>query len=248
MTYYGVDDMREEERKEFLFWYESQRSETFDNRYILESYSQDDVTVLRQACHVFRREFMQTGHNDVFVESITIASACNRVLRKRFLKPDTIGLNPMGWYSCNNRYSKKALMWLLHMEETEGVKIMHCRNGREYRPKELLRLSVDVYCPDTNTVYEFFDCFWHGHTCQPFRDVAILSGDTMAKRYERTMSRLEQKTRAGYQVKVQWECEFEEKPELLSHPHLRQSPLYIRDALYGGRTEAMRLHYKVRVN
>jgi len=37
MTYYGVDDMREDERKELLVWYESQRSETFDNRNILES-------------------------------------------------------------------------------------------------------------------------------------------------------------------------------------------------------------------
>ena len=70
--------MREEERKEFLVWYESQRSETFDNRHVLESYSQDDVTVLRQACRVFRREVMQTGHIDVSVESITIASACNK--------------------------------------------------------------------------------------------------------------------------------------------------------------------------
>ena len=29
---------------------------------------------------------------------------------------------------------------------------------------------------------------------------------------------------------------------------MEQSPLYTRDALYGGRTEAMRLHYKVREN
>ena len=113
---------------------------------------------------------------------------------------------------------------------------------------ELPRLSVDGYCPETNTVYEFFGCFWHGHTCQPFRDVATLSGDTLAERYERTMSRLEQITRAGYQVKVQWECEFEEKPEMLTHPLVRQTPLYTRDALYGGRMEAMRLHYKVREN
>jgi len=85
MTYYGVDEMREEERKEFVVRYDSQRSETFDNRHVLESYCQDDVTVLRQACRVFRREFMQIGHIDVFVESITIAFACNVVLRKRFL-------------------------------------------------------------------------------------------------------------------------------------------------------------------
>ena len=28
MVYYGVDEIREEERKEFLVWYESQRFET----------------------------------------------------------------------------------------------------------------------------------------------------------------------------------------------------------------------------
>jgi len=86
------------------------------------------------------------------------------------------------------------------------------------------------------------------HTCQQFQDVATLSGDTLSERYERTMSRLEQITRAGYEVKVQWECEFEEKPDLLTHPVVRQTPLSTRDALYGGRMEAMRLHYIVREN
>ena len=47
MTYYGVDEMQEEVRKEFLFWYESQMYDTFDNRHVLESCSQDDITVLR---------------------------------------------------------------------------------------------------------------------------------------------------------------------------------------------------------
>jgi len=122
-------------------------------------------------------------------------------------------------------------MWLIHMEQTEGKNIMHCRNGREYRPPEVPRISVDVYCPETNTVYEFLGCFWHGHTCQPFRDVATLSGDTLAERYERIMARLEQITRAVYQDKVQWECEIEERLELLAHPIVRQSPLCTRDAL-----------------
>jgi hypothetical protein len=55
----------------------------------------------------------------VFLESVTIASACNKVLRKKFLKPETVGLIPPGGYSANQRYSKKALMWLLHMEQTD---------------------------------------------------------------------------------------------------------------------------------
>jgi len=132
VTYYGVNEIGEEEGQEFLAWYESQKSGHFDNRRVLEKYFQDDVTFLRQACRVFRRQFMHTGNIDVFLESVKISSACNKVFRKRFQQPYTIGLIPIGGYSCNNNYSKKALMWLLHMEETHGVNIMHCRNCLEY--------------------------------------------------------------------------------------------------------------------
>jgi len=54
-------------------------------------------------------------------------------------------------------------------------------------------------------------------------------------------------TQEGYLVKVQWEYEFDDtgRPELLAHP---QSPLRNRDALYGVRTEVMRLHYRAREN
>ena len=86
--------------------------------------------------------------------------------------------------------------------------------------------------------------------CQPFRDVITTNGDTLAARYEQTMARLEQIIPAGYQVKVQWECEFDNAgiatPELLAHPTVCKSPLCNRDALYGGRTEIMLLHYKAR--
>ena len=103
-------------------WYETQKPELFDKRRVLEKYCQYDVTVLKKACRVFRREFMQIGKVEVFLESIKIASACNRVLRKRFLQPDTLGPIPTWGYTCNNNYSKKALMWLMHMKETDGVK------------------------------------------------------------------------------------------------------------------------------
>jgi len=68
------------------------------------------------------------------------------------------------------------------------------------------------------------------------------------------MSRLEQITRSGYLVKVRWECEIDEsrtvkqKPELLTHPTVQHSPLRTRDALYGGRTEAMCLYRKAGKN
>jgi len=79
-----------------MTWYNDQKDKVFDNKLALEMYCQDDVTVLRQASKTFRRESI-----GVFLESVTIASPCIKVL-----KPSTIGLIPDGWYRCNNNYSK----------------------------------------------------------------------------------------------------------------------------------------------
>jgi len=60
------------------------------------------------------------------------------------------------------------------------------------------------------------------------------------------MSRLEQITRAEYLGKLQWEFELDDAgwPDLFANPIVQQGPLPTSDAMYGGRTEAMRLHYK----
>jgi hypothetical protein len=175
-----------------MAWYDKQNDKFFDNRRMLKQYIQDDVTVLRQACQIFRRDFMEIGNIEVFLEALTIASACNKMFRKKFLKSDPVGLLPPRGYSANNRYSKKALMWLLHMEQTDGCQIRHARNGREYWLAELPHYSVDVYCAETRTVYEFLGCYYHRCICQTFRDVRTISGVTLAERYEQTLSRIEQ--------------------------------------------------------
>ena len=37
--------------------------------------------------------------------------------------------------------------------------IQHVRNGGE---KRVARYSLDGYCPQTSTAYEYHGCFWHG--------------------------------------------------------------------------------------
>jgi len=127
VSYYGMNEMSEAEMRNFLASYECQTDVVFDNWRVLEAYCQDDATVLLQACRVFWREFMQIGNIEVFVEAITVASACNKVLHKCFLKPDNIGLILTGGYSGNVNYSKKALMWLVYREIMDGGgrKILH---------------------------------------------------------------------------------------------------------------------------
>ena len=147
-------------------------------------------------------------------------------------------IDPRWWLFGNINYRKKAIIWLVYTEQQDGCRIMHSRNGREFRLPTLPRLSVDGFCAETNTVYKFCGCYSHGHTCLPYRDVTTGAGDTLAQRYERTMARLEQITQAGYQVELKWECDFDkgilaDHPELMSHPVVQHSPLNTRDALYG---------------
>jgi len=119
------------------------------------------------------------------------------------------------------------------MERTDGCHIQHARNGRENRPPELSHYSVDGYCAETRTVYEFLGCYHHGCKCQPFRDVKTLtSGETLAERYKQTLARIEQLERSGC-VKVQWECEFEGADDLLTHPVVRHEPMNTQEGLYG---------------
>ena len=170
--------MSAKEREEFLAWNEGQRSEVFDNINVLEDFCRDDVTVLRQACRVFRREFIEIGNVDVFLEAITIVSAFNKVLRKRFLKPNTIGLIPTGWYSCNVNHSKKALMWLVRKERTDGL-VFHtvamgensdCQNYPPVCGRLLSRNEQGVRVQRQLLAW---------HTCLQSRDFAILNGVTL---------------------------------------------------------------------
>jgi len=106
----------------------------FGNRRELESYCQDYVTLLRQVCRVFRRDFIQFCKIDVFLEFFKIASVCIRLLRKRFLKPGNICIIPTGGFSGNVNYSEKTLMWLVYREIMDGgLNLLHGCNRREYR-------------------------------------------------------------------------------------------------------------------
>ena len=90
--------MSASERNEFLAWYKEQKV-VFDYKRVLEVYCQEDVSVLRESCRVYSFEFIQIGNIDVFLESVTIESPCNKVMRKRYLKRNTIGLFPAGGYT-----------------------------------------------------------------------------------------------------------------------------------------------------
>ena len=67
------------------------------------------------------------------------------------------------------------------------------------------------------------------------------------------MVRLQRIKDAGYKVVSIWGCEFRNlllqnpdlEKELGSQSYMKNSPINIRDALYSGRTEAIKTYYRV---
>ncbi|XP_025163928.1 uncharacterized protein LOC112590728 [Harpegnathos saltator] len=182
--YYSSETMRPSERERFLEWHEDmvRKNIEFDFQWEIVSYCRNDVDILRRACLVFRKIFLDCGKVRPFEECTTIASTCMRVFRKNFLREKEIGIIPSGGYRRVNQ-SRKALKWLLWMERELGHTITHAGRSREHRiPKGLLVDGVNRDSPLSTTV----------------------KGDTIESRYEHTRvtSRLQ---KLGYIVTEKWD-------------------------------------------
>jgi G:T-mismatch repair DNA endonuclease (very short patch repair protein) len=215
-------------------------------------YCRADVNILRQSCLKFRECFLNANNVDPLLECITIASACNLVFRRNFLKPETIGIIPQNGYRLADNQSAIAIQWLLWEAHVSGVNIVHSGVGREVRLRE--NLLVDGFCEETNTVYEFHGCFWHGcERCFVDQTSRLADKrDALFLRRENTIRKEARLKLAGYNVVTMWECDFrkaiERNEELATFVKndcvTSQLHLKARDSFFGGRTNAAKLYYK----
>lgn len=255
IKYFDPDSKMPEDRKKLLEWYDEQKKANviFDNRLELIKYCKMDVEILRKACSIFRKSFWDSNHVDPFLDACTIPSACNKVFRSNFLERDMIGIIPKTGYRFRNNQSLIGLKWLCWLEMLNDTIIEHAGRKRE---KYLDGIGfVDGYHPETNMVFEFQGCYYHGcETCYPQQNSDIDAADVnqMFARSERSAKKLEKIRQAGYDLVVKKECEFrrelKEDPGieicLLSNPLITTEPLNPRHAFYGGRTNASVLYYK----
>ena len=164
---YGANDMKPEAREKFLTWHQEQveNNYVFDFQKEILKYCRSDVDILAECCKLYREMFMHvtdTTHDDTgldpFDKAITIAAYCMQVYRTKFLKKDTIALFPQH-QELKRTQSHEALQWLSYTADKEGIHIQHHRNGGE---KRVGRYSLDGYCEETHTAYEYQGCYWHG--------------------------------------------------------------------------------------
>ena len=157
---YGVNFMKPGERDAFIAWHDEQVANNYryDFREEIIKYCRSDVDILRKCCLLYREMFRKETDIDPFNKSLTIASYCQEVYRTNFLKKDTIAVfdSHRQW---KIKQSNMAVTWLSYISEKEDLYIKHVRNGGE---KRVGHYSLDGYCEETNTAYEFQGCFWHG--------------------------------------------------------------------------------------
>ena len=257
--------MSAKRKEEFWEWYNEKNSDQtyiFNFRQELEFYCKLDTTVLRECCEAFRRVFFEATTVNPF-ESVTIASACNKVYRKLYLQPKTIAIVPPNGYAGRDKQSLLAKQWMEWEAHKRNIAIRHSSNGQEFRVAErTYRLDgVRIERSDngehepTNHAFEFMGCFFHGHSaCYHPSQFNNLSRKTMGELYNATMFRISWLRDNGWKVEIKWECEF--RKEIAENCELKEflstlkivEPLNPRDAFFGGRTNATVLHYEAKLN
>ena len=173
---YGVNFMKPAEREAFIAWHQEQvqNNYVFDFRKEIIKYCRSDVDILAKCCLLYREMFRNETDIDPFDKALTIASYCHQVYRTNFLEKDTIPIfSHVRQLKANQ--SIKAVKWLSYISEKEDICIQHVRNGGE---KRVGNYSLDGYCEETHTAYEFQGCFWHG------KDLCDVMYTKYGKKYE----------------------------------------------------------------
>ena len=103
---------------------------------------------------------------------------------------------------------KMAIEWLEWLAYKERIHIRHQLNNTEKRIGDR-KLPVDGFNAQTQTVYQFHGCYWHGHDCE------LTRGKEFNEKRKKPMAELLEETRAtteyisnkGYNVVKMYECD-----------------------------------------
>ena len=261
---YDPDGMTASKRAEFVEWYDARVADryVFDLADEMSAYCESDVKLLKAGCEKFIHEFNGVADFNPMKKCLTIASACNRYWRKCHLQTETVAVQPNNeWKGSRPPQSEAAREWLSFANSelrtpsaAEGDRIRHAFNGGEVR---LANMLVDGYDESTRVAYEFNGRFFHGCIdCFPHQRHQISrrrNDRSLDECFEATLFKRRKLEVAGYVVKTMWECGWNAKKKKaaegsdlktwLASYDAGVTPLEPRDAFFGGRTNAVRLHH-----
>ena len=119
-----------------------------------------------------------------------------------------------------NGYSQKAIKWLEQLSKEKDIYIQHAENDGEFIIKiNNKKTRVDGYCKETNTVFSFSGCWFHGciiNGCKNMKyfkknniNINVLSKKTFRDLHDATIEREKKIKKLGYNLVTIWECEFD---------------------------------------
>ena len=127
------------------------------------------------------------------------------------------------FYGGNTKFSYAACQWIEKQSELTGRHIHHalCGHGGEYyvhlyagkeKNSHAREIPVDGYEPESNTIFQYHGCKWHGCPCQKRKERNSLEEELIAEQRYAKVIELEKKMKEqGFKIVSVWECE---KPEL----------------------------------
>ena len=176
-----------------------------------------------------------------------MSQACAKIWPKDLMPPETVAIIPSQGYVNDNKYSIKGIRWLQSIAMTTGSRIMHALNGGE---QKVAGMFVDGFDPVNKTVYEMLGCLFHGCPDRQMKNpFNLFSIDYL---YKETFNKIEKLKKKKIKVVHIWEHDFDKRCKedgvykfLIDSLHPNREPLGPRDALYGGRTNAVKLYHMV---
>ena len=123
------------------------------------------------------------------------------------------------FYGGNTKFSYAACQWIEKQSELIGRHIHHalCGHGGEYyvylyagkeKDSRAREIPVDGYEPESNTIFHYHGCKWHGCPCRKRKERNSLEEERIAEqRYAKTIELEKKMKEQGFKIVSVWECE-----------------------------------------
>ena len=239
---FGVKNMSKKSYEGFKEWYSTVKDIDWNFKEEFIKYCRADVDLLAKSVLAFRKIFKTMLDIDPW-RYTTLASLCMDIYKNKFMPENQIVGN-----GSSKPVSQVCKEWLIYLNDDKIIPEVpinvFLKEDTQYYKSGKHTFTVDGLDKKNKIVSEFNGCYFHGcKKCYP-KNVA---------KFERTEERKQLLIKAGYTVNEIWECEWHEIKKTIDNKYqievqAREQNINVRDALFGGRTEAFKSWVKCNEN
>jgi hypothetical protein len=157
LSAYGYDTMKPEDQAQLKLFHDSIKDrDDWDMDAEIVKYCMADTEILHIGLMEWRQSIIDSVKFDCIVDYFTLPSVAFATYRRMFLN-DLIGITPIHQYGKRRISSMISNAWLDWVQHSDpSIKLN--------REQQLGRVFADAFDSNSQKVYEFLGCFWHGCT------------------------------------------------------------------------------------